>query len=291
MLAAQCALPVLAAAFVVRGRYRIGDTVFSRVADFVETSAMAGAFSLLGVVGTYLLAMFGTPYTDDLLARIDSWTGFDWPAAYRLTHGSPLIQFVGRVSYEAIFLAPLLILGGLCASGRAAMARRFVLAHGLSLVITLVVYAFFPAKGPILYFGFGDASYVPINTGAHAAVIDALRDGSLSSIGARKLEGMVSFPSFHATSVILFMWAARPVRWLRWSIWPVATLMMLSTPVEGNHYLIDLVGGVAVAWPAIKLATFLSRSRKAKVQVPVTDVESHVEVERERLPDEELLVA
>ena len=52
----------------------------------------------------------------------------------------------------------------------------------------------------------------------------------------------MTFPSFHAASAVLYGWALWPVRWMR----PIAVLanvaMFASTPIDGGHYFIDLLG-------------------------------------------------
>jgi membrane-associated phospholipid phosphatase len=72
-----------------------------------------------------------------------------------------------------------------------------------------------------------------------------------------KLTGIVSFPSFHAASAVLYIWALWPAR----VVGPVATvlnlLMMAATPVIGAHYVIDVFGGVALAATSIFLAKYL----------------------------------
>ena len=68
------------------------------------------------------------------------------------------------------------------------------------------------------------------------------------------LGGIVTFPSFHAASAVLFGWALWAVRWLR----PLALLingaMLAATPLNGGHYFIDLIAGVAIAVLAIVAA-------------------------------------
>ena len=81
-----------------------------------------------------------------------------------------------------------------------------------------------------------------------------VRDGVLRELDLLNLAGIVTFPSFHACSAVLYAWALWPVWWMR----PVALLangaMLASTPVDGGHYFIDLFAGIAVAVLAIVAA-------------------------------------
>jgi hypothetical protein len=71
--------------------------------------------------------------------------------------------------------------------------------------------------------------------------------------------GVLTFPSFHAVSAVLYAWAFWPIRWLR----PLALLcngaMMAATPVGWGHYLVDLLAGIVVAAAAIYAARLIVR--------------------------------
>ena len=85
----------------------------------------------------------------------------------------------------------------------------------------------------------------------------------MTSIQLNNLEGLITFPSFHTAIAILFAWAVwrTPYVWFAGLVTNV--LMILSTPLSGSHYVIDLAGGAVVATVAIALA---SRVRCAAVQ-------------------------
>jgi membrane-associated phospholipid phosphatase len=85
----------------------------------------------------------------------------------------------------------------------------------------------------------------------------ALRDGSLRHLELFKITGIVSFPSFHAASAVLYIWALWPVRYVGGAAVVLNLLMVASTPVIGAHYMIDVFGGVALAVIGIWLAKYL----------------------------------
>jgi membrane-associated phospholipid phosphatase len=72
-------------------------------------------------------------------------------------------------------------------------------------------------------------------------------------------EGIVTFPSFHATLAIILTYAVRHYRWALAVIAPLNCLMILAIPTVGGHYLVDLFGGAAVAGLAILLVQFTYR--------------------------------
>jgi membrane-associated phospholipid phosphatase len=92
--------------------------------------------------------------------------------------------------------------------------------------------------------------------------VPALRDGSLRLLDVFRLGPVLTFPSFHAVYAILFIWSTWPVRWLR----PFALLlngtMLVSTPVGGGHYFIDVTTGMVIAGLSIYTATRITSALK-----------------------------
>ena len=86
-----------------------------------------------------------------------------------------------------------------------------------------------------------------------------LRAGSLHALSLSQLVGVLTFPSFHAASAVLYIWALWRVRWLSLFLVPCNIAMIASTPVGGGHYLVDVMAGIAVAAAAIVAARRISR--------------------------------
>ena len=93
-----------------------------------------------------------------------------------------------------------------------------------------------------------------------------MRDGSLRHLELFKITGIVSFPSFHAASAVLYIWALSPVRYVGGAAVILNLLMMASTPVISTSCMIDVFGGVALAvigiWLAKYLPTWCPRRRR-----------------------------
>lgn len=233
---------------------RIKQPWLKRLIDFFEVFALLGAMSLLGCIASYVIAATTHGYQDALLARLDSIAGLDWRVAYSGTMQSPTIQAVGRNAYSMVIQLPILLLTILCATGRGHLARRYLVAFGVSLILTMFFFALAPAAGPISYYQLAHDSYHPQTGHEKVALIDLLRGGGIAQIELGNLHGLVSFPSFHAAAGILLLWIAPWFGRFRWPIW-IATLMMLAaTPVEGNHYFVDLFEGGLNAIVAVWLS-------------------------------------
>ena len=97
-----------------------------------------------------------------------------------------------------------------------------------------------------------------------------VRDGSHRLLDLFGLTGLLTLPSFHAASALLYTWAFWPARWMR----PVAILanglMLASTPIDGGHYFIDIFAGIAVAVAAIAAAHAASRVLQRRICVLAT---------------------
>jgi membrane-associated phospholipid phosphatase len=78
------------------------------------------------------------------------------------------------------------------------------------------------------------------------------------------MDGLISFPSFHTANAILIVWTLWPIHLLRFVLLPLNLLLIASTPLCGAHYVIDIVGGAAVAFAAILVTSRLARSPRGR---------------------------
>jgi membrane-associated phospholipid phosphatase len=116
--------------------------------------------------------------------------------------------------------------------------------------------ALFPAFGPFKTFGI-DSEFLP--------VMEQLRSGNLH-FALSKLTGVVSFPSFHTTMALLYIYGFRRAGAIGWMMAALNVAMMPAIPFFGGHYLVDMLAGGAVAlaslgivrvWPALSSALVL----------------------------------
>jgi hypothetical protein len=139
---------------------------------------------------------------------------------------------------------------------------EFTLAFALALIATTIISALVPAIGVYQEIGLDPATLANLEPRAYLDQVrdlEPVRTGALRHLDLFGLAGIVTFPSFHASSAVLYAWALWPVRWMR----PIAIIangaMLASTPIDGGHYFIDLAAGIAVAVLAIMAARAVSR--------------------------------
>lgn len=223
------------------------------VRDLAEYWALGTLIAVVGAVASYPAAAATHGFVDPALARADAALGFDWLAWYRVVADHPMLQVAGRIAYDSIFWMPAAILAAFAWDGRRDRARALIATLALAAALTLVVFRLAPAVGPLSYEWHGPLPYVPESAQWQQALIPPLRQHSFHLVDVGSLRGLVSFPSFHTAAAVMFIAAAWPMRRLRWPVLAVNAAMLLSTPVEGTHYLVDMIAGGAIAGIALAL--------------------------------------
>ena len=224
------------------------------VAQIVQVTAIVGPLS-------YVALAAGWPLQDFALTALDRAMGFDSRSVILFVNDHPLLSNALSFGYDMIKWPLLAIPIVLASTRRFVRLQQFVMALTVAMAITIFISVFAPAIGNYQSLGLTTAKVPNVNMIPFLHLqhdIPQVRSGSLRYLELFKLAGVVAFPSFHAVSAVLFAWAFAPVR--GWG--PVAlvlnALMLASTPVLGGHYLIDVIGGIALAIASIAFAKWLS---------------------------------
>jgi hypothetical protein len=232
--------------------------------DLIVGISLFAAVSLLGAVASYPLATAGHGFVDPGLERIDDALHFHWITWYEIVAGHAWVQPLERLAYLSIFMTPAVLLIYFAFSGRHAESRLFVATFWVAAVMTLSLFPLLPAAGPFATLWRGTAPYMPLSELYQDQVILALRHHILRDVDLGALHGLVCAPSFHAASAVLFIGTAWRIGSLRWPLVALNLAMLLATPVEGTHYLADLLSGIAVALCALWLTPILIRYTKPR---------------------------
>jgi membrane-associated phospholipid phosphatase len=246
-------LPLCAAVSIFYRFFRTDmDIVYS-------TEAIAQIFLIvfLGALLTYAAATLALPHHDAELLAADRWLGFD-PLAYAgFVNARPWLATLSALVYLSMMWQPALVFGILMLSRHIERLHCFGVALIASLLITIAIFALFPALGWYGYLQIDATAFPNLqlfwNFAAH---LDAIRSGELRAIPLGDLRGIISFPSYHTAAAVLAVWAVWPVRFARWPMLILNLLMVASTPIEGAHYLVDVIGGVLVGAGAVAVAAW-----------------------------------
>ncbi|MET3843328.1 phosphatase PAP2 family protein [Bradyrhizobium sp. OAE829] len=209
---------------------------------------------------TYVAAVTNWPLQDRALLAIDRAMGMDPEMIARYVNDRDWLGALLVRSYTLIKIILVAIPLVLALTSRFVRLQVFVLAFSLTLIMTLLISTFTPAVGTYYGLNIDPAQFSSLDASMYQAQLRdilALRDGSLRHLELLKITGIVSFPSFHAASAVLYIWALWPVRYVGGAAVVLNLLMMASTPVIGAHYMIDVFGGVALAVIGICLAKYL----------------------------------
>jgi hypothetical protein len=225
------------------------------------TAQLALVIVIMGPL-TYLAAAADFPMQDANLHAIDLMLGLNWRAYLDFVNAHPLLAEWLSAGYAMIKWPILGIPVVLAMAGRFRRLQEFTLAFSLALIVTTIVSALVPAIGTYYQLGLTAADYPNLYPRAffdQLRDLPLVRDGTLRHLDLFALAGIVTFPSFHAASAGLYAWAFWGVRWTR----PIAIIvngaMLAGTPIQGGHYFIDVIGGLAVTVLALLVARMVSR--------------------------------
>ena len=236
-----------------------------RLSTSLTALAQLIAFSSLGVPLSYLLASLGRPLWDATFLRWDLALGLDWRAHLAWMNDRPALMAVLGVAYGSILPQMIVTVVGLGLSGRREALERFAFAYVLSGLVTIVISGAMPAMALFVHLGLTAVDYPnlePIASHVHVAAMQALRSGGMPEITLVGSEGIITFPSFHATLSVIFAAALWSVPWLRWPGLALNAAMLVSTPLHGGHYYVDVLAGVALAVLALLAAGAVTLRRR-----------------------------
>ena len=226
---------------------------------------------------TYVAVAAGFPLQDANLLLVDRALGLDWAAYVVFVNDHPTLAGWLSAGYNMIRW-PIFAIPVVLAAGRHYLrTEEFTFAFATALMVTTVISALVPAIGVYQQIGLDPATLENLSPRAYLEQVrdfGPVRDGVLRHLNLFGLAGIVTFPSFHAASAVLYAWAFWPVRWMR----PIALLangvMLASTPIDGGHYFIDVIAGIAIAVVAIVAARRMGRliDRRANVDLPTAAV-------------------
>jgi membrane-associated phospholipid phosphatase len=190
--------------------------------------------------------------------------GFRWPDyALLFAHNEAAYQVSEFIYYsmewQALFIVPLLFL-----TRQELRAWRFVTTGAIAAVIVIIVYPFMPAQGPAVHYGLAPADLptfglFPWEFGPKLALI---QNGGVKTITLEWIFAMVSLPSYHAVSAVVFTWAMWPNRWLRWPFLLLNIGVAVTSIHVGIHYLIDILAGLVVAYVSLWIARRLVNDKQ-----------------------------
>jgi membrane-associated phospholipid phosphatase len=212
---------------------------------------------------SYIAASLNLPLRDAWFDAADRALGFDWVALLGWMDAHATLHPVFSMIYSSLIPQTVAVVLALALAGRLVWLRIFILAFIISAIVTIIIAAILPAEGVWGFHKLSAADYpniVPATREIHLPVFHGLRDGSYRDLVATGAQGIITFPSLHSALAFIITVALWPVPVLRWVGLAINGLMLVSIPVDGGHYFIDIFAGLAIAW-----ASVIAARRVAKI--------------------------
>jgi hypothetical protein len=244
---------------VLAARYYAHSRNDPKLASALASTAQLMAFAAVGAPLSYVAAAVALPLQDAAFDAMDHALGFNWRALLAVMQHWPALHAVMRVIYLSLTLqmtAVVLLLGF---TGRLIWLRVYMLAFIFAALITIAISALLPAEGVWLHYGLhsSDPALVPVSSTSWPVFL-GLRDGTFRQLMAVGAEGIITFPSLHAALAVIMIAAFWPVRVARWIGLSLNVLMLAATPIDGSHYLVDVLAGVAIAGASLLAARWIA---------------------------------
>ena len=239
-------------------------------------------FSAFGEILSYLLARNAGPLWDPTFTSWDQALGFDWFRLICWVDAHRMMAAPLGVAYSSLIPQVIIVILALGFANRLDELRIFMLAAMICGTVTILLSPLFPALNQFAYQQIAPASFPNLNVASgyrELRDLQSLRSASMSSLRLRDLQGIIAFPSYHAGLAAITLWGfwKSKIEWIGWPGAVLALTTILSTPVDGGHYLVDVIAGLSVAgcslvvahsaifwrFPALLRASPFRRSRAA----------------------------
>ena len=229
---------------------------------------MAELFILIFVIGllSYNATSLNRPLWDEVFQSWDARLGFDWRYWLSVLNEYPNVHIVLATAYQSMLPQTLLAVIALTSIRAYGHLDTYLLAYGVAALITVVIAGAIPALSPLVHLAITPADHpnivlaIPMEFQEQA---QALREGRMRMVDLGGAQGLVTFPSFHTVSTVLLFLAFGVVPYVRWASLVLNSLMLISIPIEGSHYLVDVLAGAAVGLMAWRLAAWMIRNENA----------------------------
>src|SRR6266849_6925083 len=225
-----CALLFAAAAYFFRV-VRRNPTLFILTDTLAQLIA---CFAVCGVL-SYLVMSTNLPLADGELAAIDRALGFDWPRFIRWIQARPAVDYTLWLVYHSSIVQ----------------------------MFTIVFAGALPAAGAYPYYR---PAHPEIVAEMWLSDFSPLRDGSLRWLDPMRMEGLISFPSFHTILSLLFIHVTRDTKGLFAASIVLNGAILVSTLTAGGHYLADVLAGALVTALSVILYRTVCKSRRSTAQ-------------------------
>lgn len=219
-----------------------------------------------GLLNYFALTVAG-PRIDASLAVLDRMMGFNWPAFMAFVAHHPLLDRALEILYQTVLPQIVILVTFLAWHGKIEQIYRFCLAIVIGALLTVSFWTLLPSFGAFSVYHLPAAvvrKLTLVLDGGYAQSLMALLQNGPGHIVPANIKGLVGFPSFHTTQALVIAWYAWDLQRIRWAAIAVNLGVVISTPIQGGHHVVDLFGGLAVTVAAIALSGAIMRAAERR---------------------------
>lgn len=254
---------IVAGIFLLAGLFYAFVRVDDRVARAMLSITIMQVFISTSGVLSYLGATLKFPMADPMFVAIDRAIGFDWIAMVHWAQDKPMMIEVLKFFYDKPFsVLPIFIMILLVFTNRGDRFEELVGFVVISTSLTLIIGSMIPGISAFAYFDIPAEISAKIGTSldhtSGQAYFD-IRNGIDNRIDLNNPRALIALPSYHTVVAVMLSLYVRHNRWLLAGMIPISAGVVISTPLIGGHYLIDTLGGIAIAFLAFWLVRKLAR--------------------------------
>lgn len=222
---------------------------------------MSASFSMLN----YLLLTVAGPRIDAPLAALDRAMGVDWPAMMNVAARHPLVSAALQLAYISVLPQIAVLVTMLGWQGQHQNIYALCLSLTAGAAISIFVWTLVPSFGAFSVYELpASVSRLPLALDAQYAkdLMGLLAHGP-GRISPTSAKGLIGFPSFHAVMALFVVWYARELKIVRWLILALNAAVLVATPIQGGHHVVDVLAGFVVAAISVLFANRVIRSAAA----------------------------
>lgn len=211
-----------------------------RIAETLHETALLTAYGPPAAALSYIVIAPALPLMDAHFAAADLALGFDWPAIYLWIEENPEVRRALSFFYASSLphIGVVLILTGLTGhTHRARELNALLIATSLPMIF---ISGALPAMSAWVHHGLG------LEHAYHLEHVKGLRDGTFRLLEVGNLLGIITFPSFHTAITLVLVWVCRGIPWLFWPTVLIGIGQLVSIPVAGGHYLVDMLAAAII---------------------------------------------
>lgn len=218
----------------------------------------------------HLVMTTALPLQDALLARGDAALGLDWVSYLQMLEGHFSLLVAMSHCYTSLTTVSCITFALLVFLGDVREAAAFLILFFWAAILASSIGLLFPAEGAMIFYAPSAAmlQVIPLDSGTwFVEPLRMLRENTEPVFKMAYMPGLTAFPSFHTAMGVIILYCTRTRSYLFAPALVFVTLMILSTPVFGGHYFVDLFAGIALAVALIYAVRHSSRAKSAPVSV------------------------